>query len=166
MNRTQSIIGIWHVLIILGLLIPFMIAVMVTSFYVYSVYSPLCGCHIPLWLIIIVLSISGILIGTLTYYILTKNRLKEKSMDAQAIFSLLSLLDKTQLLILKELVLAKGQLTQSTLRKKTQVDKVKLSRALKQLEQKEIIQKTQKGMTNTIKLDLQILTVLEGCFNK
>jgi uncharacterized membrane protein len=95
----------------------------------------------------------GVFVGSLTYYFISEKyskRLKRKNKEINAILDLLSI---EQRKILRVLIENNGRLAQSKLAKKTGLSRVKISRELKKLEQKKVIEKVKSGMTNTVILD-------------
>ena len=66
------------------------------------------------------------------------------------------LFDPDQKLIFQNILDNNGQITQSKLVKETKLSRVKISRSLKKLGEKGIIEKQKSGMTNKIKLTTEI----------
>jgi DNA-binding MarR family transcriptional regulator len=104
-------------------------------------------------IILVLLSLFGIFIGSLTYYFISEKY--EKKIDKiQKNFDItLDFLDLDEKKILSELILNKGKITQSNLSKNLDFSRVKISRHLLKLENKSIIKKHPHGMTNIIYLE-------------
>ncbi len=101
---------------------------------------------------LVLLSLFGMFIGSLTYYFISEKyekRITKIKKDASATYKFL---DADQKKILKNLVELKGKSTQSELVKSTGYSRVKVSRCLKQMEMRKIIEKTKNGMTNEVRL--------------
>ncbi|GEM_PF-7051364 len=62
-------------------------------------------------------------------------------------------------MIMTALIKCNGDLTQSKIAKETSLSRVKISRAIKNLEQKKLLTKMPDGMTNKIILDAELRTV-------
>lgn len=107
-------------------------------------------------LVIVTLSLFGLFIGSLTYYLISERceeKLKEIHKDNRL---MLSLLEPDERKIIEALIDNEGKSSQSDIVKKTGISRVKVSRILKKLEQKGIIKKNQNGMTNTVELEKEI----------
>lgn len=101
---------------------------------------------------LVLLSLFGMFVGSLTYYFISERyekRITQIKKDASATYKFL---DADQKKILKNLVELKGKATQSELVKNTGYSRVKVSRCLKQMESRKIIEKTKNGMTNEVRL--------------
>lgn len=107
-------------------------------------------------LVIVTLSLFGLFIGSLTYYLISERceeKLKEIHKDNKL---MLSLLEPDERKIIETLIDNEGKSSQSDIVKKTGISRVKVSRILKKLEQKGIIKKIQNGMTNTVEFEKEI----------
>lgn len=107
-------------------------------------------------LVIVTLSLFGLFVGSLTYYLITERceeKLKEIQRDNRI---MLSLLEPDERKIIETIIDNEGKSSQSDIVKKTGISRVKVSRILKKLEQKGIIKKSQNGMTNIVELEKEI----------
>ena len=116
-----------------------------------------CSCIIPIPMMLLILASLGVVVGTFTSYFLFKRFVQEKKEYTHNIDSTLRFLDKDERTIIKTLIKHKGSLKQALLNKEIGIesgmDKVKIHRVLKKLEQKGIVIKEKDGKINTIKLD-------------
>ncbi len=112
-------------------------------------------------LVLIMLSLMGLFVGSLTYYFISEKYLKKINKIHRDMESVYNFLDPEQRKIIKTLVEGNGEIAQSKLAKKTKLSRVKISRELKKLEDKKIIIKKSNGMTNSIELseDIQKLFI-------
>lgn len=133
-----------------------------TIFYTQENFSPVCGCKLPIWVIIISIFSFGIFSGSLIYYVINKNLLEEKKHVKVAIDFFLNLIEKNEKKVLRLLINNSGEIYQSKITKEFNNDKVKVSRTINNLEKKGIIVKEKKGMTNLIKLNNDILKSLRS----
>lgn len=107
-------------------------------------------------LAIVTLSLFGLFVGSLTYYLISERseeKLKEIHRDNRI---MLSLLEPDEKKIIEAIIDNKGKSSQSDIVKKTGISRVKVSRILKKIEQKGIIKKSQNGMTNIVELEKEI----------
>ncbi len=115
-----------------------------------ALYS--CGCAYTLPIIIILLSGTGIVVGAITYYFLSKSfdeRKREFNKNKKEILKFLELDEQK---IITAILATNGEITQAQLANKTNLDRVKVFRIIERLEQKKIIKKEKIGKTNKIKL--------------
>jgi hypothetical protein len=111
-------------------------------------------------LILVLLSLFGMFIGSLTYYFISeKYERKITRMQKDANITL-KFLDSEEQKIINALLKHKGEMNQSEILQDTKLSRVKIFRILKRLEKKEIILKKPQGMTNKIILDEGIKQVL------
>ncbi len=103
-------------------------------------------------LILIMLSLFGMFIGSLTYYFISERYEKKLGRIHKDIKVTLRFLNKDQKEIIKVLLENKGQLSQAKLARKSGLSRVKTSRILKSLEDKGIITRTKSGMTYQVML--------------
>jgi uncharacterized membrane protein len=103
-------------------------------------------------LALILMSLFGIFIGSLTYYIISDKYEKKMKIIHKDISSTLRFLNQKERQIITAIISNNGHITQSKLATTTGFSRVMLSRCLKRLESKNLIIKTSSGMTNTIKL--------------
>ena len=116
-----------------------------------------CGCVIPIPFMILILSSLGIFVGSLLYYFIASKYSKEKkSMDKNA-ESTLNFLNSDERAVVKLLISNKSGLKQSEFEKLTGLHKVKIHRILQKLKSKDIIEKTNFGKTNKIRLNEKLI---------
>ncbi len=111
-------------------------------------------------LLLILLSLFGMFIGSFTYYFISDKYEKKISKIHKDNSKTLDFLDGEEKNIIISLINKQGEATQSELFKNTGLSRVKISRSLKKLEQKGVIEKVPQGMTNTIKLEEKIKKIL------
>ena len=155
MNRKNQFIQLW---LIVGIVTGFAIIIFFSITYLNN--SILCDidCRTKneISLILILLSLFGMFVGSLTYYFISEKyerKIVKIKKDASATYKFL---DSDQKRILKNLIESKGRTTQSALVKNTKLSRVKISRCLNQLENKKIVEKTKNGMTNEIVLSADL----------
>ena len=141
-----------HFALIFGIFNFFVFVVSFTIFYTTENFSSACGCELPLWVIIVSLSSLGLFVGLTTYYILSTKINKVKSKSEKNLIKILDIFEENNKKILKFIIENKGSVTQSSLSRALNFDKVKTSRMISELESKGIIRKEKKGMTNKISL--------------
>ena len=137
------------------IIVVFVIAVSLIYTYLHDLYvelTGLCPCGLPMSWILIVLTCLGVLVGMFTYYYLMGSFKEEKKDITEGIEKTLDFLDKDSRKIMKEIINQKGEIYQSNLVKKTDLDRVKTSRKLSELEEKGIITKEKSGVSNIVKL--------------
>jgi len=139
--------------LLFGIITLFVFAISFSIFYTTENFSSVCGCRLPLWVILVSISSLGLFVGLITYYILSNHFIKEKKKIEKNIMKFLDLLESEDKEILKNLIEKKGEINQSTLSRNLGFNKVKMSRAISKLENKEIIRKEKSGMTNRIILN-------------
>jgi len=145
-------------LIVIMLLAGFVLIVSIASLYAQSeiLTGNACGCFFPIYMLIPLLSSAGLLMGSLIYFFLSSHAKK-------ADFSpLLNLLDYEEKVVIEELVKNRGNMTQARLVSSTGINKVKVSRMLADLEQRNIVRKRAKGISNIIELEEKLKELLVG----
>jgi len=149
MNKEEEL---KNIMLAIAIIMGFVFIVSISIFYIKENYATTCSCNTPINFIIITLTSLGVFIGVLTYYFLSNSFFKQKEklfFDAE---KTLNFLDLDERKIIEVLIKNKGSLAQNKLSKESKLDSVKLHRRLNNLENKEIILKQKKGMTNTINL--------------
>ncbi|MDD5086970.1 MAG: MarR family transcriptional regulator [Candidatus Nanoarchaeia archaeon] len=149
-------------LIVIAIITLFIFIISFTVFYTEENFSAVCGCKLPIWVIIISITSFGMFMGSLVYYFLNKNILKEKTDIKNSVNKLLNLMDDDQKKVLNFIIKNSGQVYQSQISKELNNDKVKVSRILNNLEKKEIIERKKKGITNLIIIDKDIMSILKS----
>ncbi len=119
-----------------------------------------CSCGYALPMIIIFLSGIGIVVGVLTYYFLSGSFERKKRLFNENRKYLINLLYDDEKLIIETLLKHKGELSQSSLTKKSGLDRVKVFRILERLEQKNIIVKQKNKKNNLILISAELKYLL------
>lgn len=144
------------IILLFGIITLFIFAISFSIFYTTENFSSVCGCRLPLWVILVSISSLGLFVGLITYYILSNHFIKEKKKIEKNIMKFLDILESEDKEILKNLIEKKGEINQSTLSRNLGFNKVKMSRAISKLENKDIIRKEKSGMTNRIILNEEL----------
>lgn len=143
------------------IVVSFVLLVTFVSFSIKNTSLSSCFCGLPLWLSIMLISLSGLFVGSFVYYILNKHYVKEKHKSGKAIVKTLSFLEDDERKVIKSILKLSGEITQRKLCELTGFDKVKISRILSRLESKNLVQKEKYGMTNKIILDENLLELFK-----
>jgi len=115
----------------------------------------------PMFYFIPVIGFSGLLVGTLVYYILSeKIVIKEKQLESNAKI-LLKLLDSKEKFVIEKLLEENGKVYQSELNYLPGMTKVKTHRILEKLKLRGIIKKEKLGKINMIRLEDSIYESLK-----
>ena len=138
------------IILIFSIITFFVFVVSFTIFYTTENFSSVCGCKLPLWVILVSISSLGLFVGLISYYIISNNFLREKKQRDKNIFSILNYFDDEEKIIIEKIIEKKGEINQSYLSKELNFDKVKLSRIISRMEKKGMIRKKKNGMTNKI----------------
>ena len=101
---------------------------------------------------LIFLSLVGMFVGSFTYYFISEKYEKKIGRIHKEMEAVYKFLDKEQKKILKTIIKEKGRTTQAKLVEKTGLSRVKISRSLQKMENKNIVKRIKKGMTNEISL--------------
>lgn len=143
------------ILLVMGLLTGFIFIVTFSSVYVSDAINAgtVCGCVIPVPVMIVVLSSLGLFVGILTYYVLGIRYMRAKEKLSTDIELTLNFLDNDERSIIKALIDNKSSLKQRKIEELTGMNKVKVHRLIKKLINKRIIHKTSDGKTNIIELE-------------
>ncbi|MEM0465281.1 MAG: winged helix-turn-helix transcriptional regulator [Candidatus Pacearchaeota archaeon] len=120
-------------------------------FYATENFSPVCGCRLPLWFIVVSTASLGLFVGLITYYIFSNNFMKERI--EKNYLKILDFLDEENREILKLIIKNNGEINQSYLTKSIGINKVKVSRIVSKMIKKGILQKEKRGMTNKLILN-------------
>jgi len=143
------------------IVVSFVILATVISLYIKYTSSNYCFCGLPLWLIILLISLLGLFIGGFVYFILNKKFLQEKNISEKAIKKLFYCLETEERKVIKTILKSSGEITQRNLCKLLSFDKVKISRILTKLENKDFVKREKYGMTNKIILDENLLKLFK-----
>lgn len=119
-----------------------------------------CGCAYNLPTIIILLSGTGIVVGALTYYFLSKNIEERRKKFNKNKKQLLKFLEQEEQQIIEILIQNKGETTQTNITQKLNLNRVKVFRTIEKLENKKMITKEKKGKINNIKLTKELQEIL------
>jgi len=110
-------------------------------------------------LILVLLSLFGLFIGSLTYYFISEKYEKKMIKIHKDASSTLNFLQGDEKIIMAVLIKKKGESTQSEIARETGLSRVKISRSLKVMVRRKIITKTPEGMTNKVILDEELKSV-------
>jgi len=137
----------------------FILIVSMSSWYVWNemYFGDVCSCAIPLPVLLPLLATTGMLVGTLVYYIFSP-KFERKPVDREAVLRMLSGSERK---IINELIENKYEISQARIGHITGMTKVSVFRSLEKLRRKGIIEKQKNGKTNTIKLNEQIMRIFE-----
>ncbi len=106
-----------------------------------------CGCAVPPYLFIPFMGSLGLFTGMLIFVLF-----KDEEKDHVETGTILKLMEENDRKVM-EVLFREKEIMQSKIVKKTGLSKVKVSRILKKMEQKGIIEKLPNGNTNLVKLD-------------
>lgn len=143
-------------ILIFGILTFFIFIISFTVFYTTENFSMTCGCSLPPWVIIVSMASLGLFVGISTYYVISNNYLKEKKEIEKNIIKFLDILDVEEGNILKKIIDNGGEINQSSLSKSLDLGKVKMSRIVSKMEEKNILKKEKNGMTNKLILETNL----------
>ncbi|MFP4523368.1 MAG: helix-turn-helix transcriptional regulator [Candidatus Woesearchaeota archaeon] len=104
-------------------------------------------------LILILLSLFGLFVGSLLYYFISEKHRKEIVKISKDAGATLNFLEPEMKKIVESIIKRNGSATQSQITKDTQINKVKISRLILKLEERNILKKFPNGMTNIISLN-------------
>ena len=145
------------IVFVVVIIAAFVFIVALSSLYVQIEVSAgnACGCAIPVWLFIPLLSSIGLLIGTLIYYLLRhdKSEIYQKGVDVKELASsLVKMLPQDEATIARLLIENKGEMAQAKLMKESGYNKVKVHRIIKRLQIRGFVTKTRNRKINMIAL--------------
>ena len=116
----------------------------------------------PMFYFIPVIGFSGLLVGSLVYYILSeKIVIKEKQLENNTDI-IMKLLDSNEKYVVKKLLEENGKVHQTELNYLPNMTKVKTHRILKKLEQRGVIKKEKLGKINMVRLEDSIYQTLKS----
>jgi len=141
------------IILIFGILTFFIFVVSFSVFYATEHFTASCGCRVPSWVIIVAMASLGLFVGLITYYILSTNYLKKRERIEKDLIKILDLLDNEDNIVLKKIIESGGEINQSSLTRALNLDKVRVSRIVSRMEEKNILKKEKNGMTNKLILD-------------
>jgi hypothetical protein len=108
-------------------------------------------------ILLVLLSLFGVFIGSITYYIISEKYEKKITMIHRDANATLNFLESEERKIIRSIINKGGKSTQSEIVQNTGFTRVKVSRILIRLKEREIIKKYKTGMTNNIILEPKIL---------
>ncbi len=151
MKPQNKFIQMW---LIIAIIVGFIFIIFFTNNYLKeNVLCDLhCNSHKSVTLAITLAALAGVFVGSLTYYLMSEKYGKQVNKFQRDIKATIKFLEQDHQLIINALIKNSGKLTQSELTKQTKLSRVKISRGVKQLEEKQIITKSKAGMTNQIEL--------------
>ena len=158
-------IGFKDIVHVVGLITGFVFIISLATFYAYSLLHSgnFCSCTEQIPIIIVIVASSGLFVGSFTYYflidrIVRKGRAKREL--EKALMPFLKLLNRDEEKVVR-LLLQNNKMSQTSIAKLAGLSRVKTTRVLQKLEDKEIIQRTRFGKTNTVKLAKHLHKILE-----
>ena len=113
-------------------------------------------------LVLVILSLFGLFVGSLTYYFITEKYEKKITKMHKDASLTLRFFDGEERTIIKFLVDHGGSTTQSVLAKDTGLSRVRISRCLRKLGNKHIIARSPSGMTNAVEIRKELRELLVG----
>ncbi len=115
-----------------------------------------CRCKNEIQILFTLIALTGLFIGSLTYYFMSEKNEKELIRIQKDVSATLNFLDPDQKKVISALLKAGCSTTQSRLVRDSGLGRVKVSRVLKKLENKKIILREKSGMTNKIRLSKEL----------
>lgn len=142
------------IFLVISLLTGFVFIVAFSVYYVSDAINQgdVCGCVIPIPLMLLLLSSLGVFVGSLSYYFLASRFSRKEREHSQEVHQTLRFLEREDRKIVQILIKAKKEVPQYELVKESELDKVKVSRLLHKLEIMGVIKKEDKGRVNYISL--------------
>ncbi len=149
----------FQVIIPLGAFLGFIVY---SLFYVWTVPGDgiLCPCTVPVSTIVVSVALTGLFVGSFMHYIISKSFTEKKEYVEEGAEKILKFLDGDTRKIVRALVGNNGEMLQSDITKKTGLSRVKVSRTVKELSQMGLVEKTNSGVSNRIKLDEELYSLL------
>lgn len=118
-----------------------------------------CVLKYQIYIILTLLSLFGIFVGSLTYYLISESFQKKIKKINKNVNSTLKFLSKEERKIVETLINNQGEISQNKIAEKTGFTRVKVTRVLNQLKEKSIITKKKEGKVNIVKLKEEIYEV-------
>ena len=137
-------------IVVLILITLFVFIISFSVFYISENFSSVCGCTLPIWVILISISSFGLFTGSFIYYFMNRDSLKKNKVVKKSFNKFFNFLEKDERKILEFVLKNSNEVHQSVISKELNLDKVRVSRVINTLESKGIIIKKKKGMTNLI----------------
>jgi uncharacterized membrane protein len=157
--KKNKFIQLW---LIIGLIAGFAAVIFFTLTYLNQKVMCDLDCRIKneVNLLLVMISLFGVFIGSLTYYFISEKYEKKIDRIHKDVSQTLRFLEGEERKIITSLIDNQGENTQAEIVKNTGLSRVKVSRILSKLEQKGIIKKIPNGMTNTVALEDELKEVL------
>lgn len=133
-----------------------------TAFYSQENFSSTCGCKLSPWVVVVSISSFGIFVGSILYYAINSNLLREKNLLEEGVKKIGLLFEEDDRKIIGEIIQNGGKIYQSRLCSNLSIDKVRCSRAVSKLEERKIISRKKEGMTNLLELDEELYFFLKN----
>jgi uncharacterized membrane protein len=150
-------------LIVIMLLAGFVLVVSIASLHSQEEISSGMACtFLPSYLLIPIMASAGLFVGSGVYYYISEYQKRNGNGKQRDISPILRFLSNDERAIISELVRRKGSATQANLVAATGINKVKVSRMLADLEQRSIVKKKAKGISNIIELEEKLKELLVG----
>ncbi len=161
MNMDEKVKRTLQVVFIIA---AFMGFVTYALFYVWTVpgEGTMCPCTVPVTMILIAVALSGLFVGSSIYYLVSKSFFEKKEEMEQGAEKILEFLDEGTGRVVKKLVENDGEMLQSDITKKTDLSRVKVSRIIRDLAEKGIVDKINSGVSNRITLDKEMYHLLSN----
>ncbi|MGM5481242.1 MAG: DUF7343 domain-containing protein [Nanobdellota archaeon] len=154
-RKQNPLIRLW---LIIGIVAGFATTLFFAVSYVKNIMLCDMSCSVQnnVAITIVLTSLIGVFVGSLTYYFIAEKYEKKITRIHNDSTATLKFLDTDTRQLLKAIIEKKGKTTQAALVQTTRFTRVKISRILNILEQKEIIRKEKNGMTNNIIIEKDI----------
>ncbi len=152
----MSDVKLKDIALVLTLITGFVFMISLASFYTYALlqHGDFCTCTEQIPLIIIIVASSGLFVGSFAYYLLIDRivrRYRTKKDLESALKPIVQALGRDEALLLRVLI-QKKELRQSELCKLTGLSRVKVTRLLKKLEGKGVIERRRIGKIKIVRL--------------
>ena len=151
MKQRNSLVKLW---LIIGIVAGFSTIIFFAISYIKDVILCDVSCSVQndVAIALVLLSLMGVFVGSFTYYFIAERYEKKIDKIHSQSNAALRFLDTDDKKIVNSIIKSNGHITQSKLVSITGLSRVKISRHLLSLEQKNIILRKKEGMTNTISL--------------
>ena len=166
METNENKYTVKELIITLGIFILFAVTILWAFFYIVRNYTlDTCGCRIPILIIIIIIIAVSIFSGAIVTFLFLSRREEKKKVIRKDSLITLRFLENDERRITRELIKANGELLQSEIVKKTNLNKVRVTRSLAKLENRGIIKRENLGATKKVTLvkELRDLFSCEAC---
>ena len=149
--ENRKLINLW---LVMGIVMGFLSVLFFVSVYLNNkVLCDLsCRARNEVQIALVLLSLVGMFVGSLTYYFISEKYEKKIGKIRKEVKSIMKFLDRDQRKIVEFLIKNGFSALQSDIVTKTGFTRVQVSRILKEMYRKKIINKEKHGMTNKISL--------------